>query len=343
MRPNIPNQAGWTVFPRARALPLLLLGALLSLSACTTPATPPAPVRGSVLYNDGARAYQSGKPELAAKSLRAAIQENPDLVMARFLLAQIHREKGDYSAAVEQYQRVADLDPSVFTNHYNLGLMYHLLSRLQEAVTAYLQAIRLNPNDLKSNMYLGMVYAALGQPDLGLPYVQKACELDPRSGEAFANLGVVLDGMRQYTAAEMAYRRAVELSPDRLEVALNLAGCLISQNRHKDAANIFEELLRTQDSSLLRQRYGAALLQLGQPDEAITQFRLALKLNPRNHRALAGLGDAHLAQYRASAMLDEPKRTAALTYWRQSLSLNPQQPQLQALIAEYSAKTLFPE
>ena len=300
--------------------------------------------RGNALYVQGALAYQEGSRDRALAALQSSLQVNPDLIMARFLLGNIYKEQGEYAAAAEQYERVVELDPYVAANHYNLGLVNHLLNRLQIAAASYLQALELNPADPRSNMNLGLVYTALGKPEAGLPYVEKAVELDPRSAEAAANLGVVLDARGEYAAAERAYRRAIELDSDRVETAINLAGNLVSQQRYKEAIAVYEQILRTteNDSALLRQRYGYALLQAERPDEAVQQFDLALKMNPQNYQAMNGMGDALLAQYRQSAMLDEMKRTAAVVHWKQSLALNPNQPRVAALVKEYSGTGLFP-
>jgi tetratricopeptide (TPR) repeat protein len=213
---------------------------------------------------------------------------------------------------------------------------------LQEAASSYLAALKLNPHDMKSNMYLGLVYTALGKPQAGLPYAQKAAEIDPQSCEAHANLAVVLDAVKDYPAAEREYRRAIELDSNRVETLVNLAGNLAAQKRFKEAISVYEQVLKQKDSSLLRQRYGYALLGNGQPPEAIREFQAALQSNPRNYQAMNGLGDALLAQYRDSAMLDEQKRAQAMDYLKKSLDVNPQQPKVTALIKEYAGGTIFP-
>lgn len=294
------------------------------------------------LYVQAAVAYQEGDKERAASALRQAIAESPDLIMARLLLGSIYRDQGNYSAAADQYRYAVELDPYTASNHYNLGLMYHLLNQLHDAASSYLQALKLNPADVKSNMNIALVYTALGHPEEGLPYAKKAVELDPKSADASSNLGVVLDQMGNPSAAEAAYRKALELSPDSASVALNLAGSLVSQKRYKDAAGVYDQVIKMKDSSLARQRYGYALLQLDRPADAIAQFSAAIRQDAGNYLAFNGLGDAALAQYRASAMLDEKKRTQAVDYWKKSLELNPNQPRVAALVKEYTDKSLFP-
>src|ERR1041385_966116 len=179
-----PGRAGWGMFA---ALALCLAG------GCSYSDRPAArSVSGSMgtaHYVDGALAYQNGKRERAISALHLALRDNPNLIMARYLLGTIYKDQSEYEAAAKQFQRVVELDPYSYSNHYNLGLMYHLLNRLQEAMGSYMRALELNPLDSKTNMNIGLVYTALGDPQKGLPYVQKAADLDPKSADAQANLG----------------------------------------------------------------------------------------------------------------------------------------------------------
>lgn len=328
---------------RQRVACYLVIGTVGLFSGCAQEARPPVEtVKGTNWYVEGALAYQQGDQAKAIQSLQSALQENPNLIMARFLLGGIYRDKGQYAAAAEQYERVVELDPYVYTNYYNLGLMYHLLSRLQEATTNYLAALRLNPTDVKSNMYLGMVYTALGKADAGLPYVKKAAELDPKFPDAQANLAVVLDTLGEYSAAETAYRRALELDSNRTETAINLAGCLVAQKRYSEANSVYENIIKAKDSSLVRQRYGSALLAAGRINDAVREFNTAIRMNGRNYYAYNGLAEAMVAEYRKSTMLDEGKRAEAIRYWKHSLELNPNQPRISAAVKEYSEGNLFP-
>jgi tetratricopeptide (TPR) repeat protein len=332
---NITHQTCWSV----------VLSALFLLGGCANrknTADERTETSATKLYVRGALEYQQQNYDSAIRSLDSALRSDPNLIMARFLLGTIHREKGEYDAAAREYERVVQLDPYTYSNHYYLGLMNHLLNRLQEAAANYLTALKLNPNDMKSNMYLGLVYTALGKPEVGLPYARRAVELDPRSAEAAANLGVVLDSNGDYPGAEAGYRRALELDPNRPETLVNLAGALTRQKRYKDAVTAYEQALKMQDSPLVRVFYGYALLYSGRIDEAISQFNQALEQNQRNYQALNGLGDAAAAQYKASSLLDEKKRSDAVGYWKRSLDINPEQPRVAAMIVEYSKGGLIP-
>src|SRR5438105_4866592 len=63
------------------------------------------------LYVRGALDHQSQNDDAASRALESALRQDPNLIMARFLLGTIYREKGDYNSAAVQYERVVQLDP----------------------------------------------------------------------------------------------------------------------------------------------------------------------------------------------------------------------------------------
>jgi Tfp pilus assembly protein PilF len=319
-----------------------LTAAMLLCGSCTSE-KPPETVHADGLYASGAMALQEGQTERAVTDLKAAVGENPNLIMARFLLGNIYRDQGDLPQAAEQYERVVELDPYSYTNHYNLALTQHLMNHLRQARDSYLRAIDLKPDDFKSNMNLGLVYAATGEGNLGVPYARHATEINPASPDAWANLGVVLDAAGHLVDADNAYRKAIELDSTRLEPQYNLAANLVTREKYYEAVAIYERIVQKSDTSMAHERYGSALQHAGRTADAITQLNIALKLNPRNFRALNALGDSSMAQYRDSIMLDEQKRAAAIDYWQRSLLINPEQPRIAEMVKKYATAGLFPK
>src|SRR5207247_828123 len=57
------------------------------------------------LYVRGALDHQNQNDDAASRALESALRHDPNLIMARFLLGTIYREKGDYESAAQQYER----------------------------------------------------------------------------------------------------------------------------------------------------------------------------------------------------------------------------------------------
>lgn len=324
------RQAVW------KAVSIAGLGcAVLAGCRTTTPTAETPRMAGITQYVRGYEAYQTGNRDAAVQSLSAAVEDNPQLITARSLLAEIYRREGNYEEAARQYERLTQLDPYDYLNYYHLGVSRHLLDRIRAAAEAYERALRLKPDDPKTNMNLGLAYMALGDGQKALPHARKAAELQPDSAAAWGNLALVLDSIGQHAEAEQAYRRSLELDPTVTGVRLNFSTNLIRQNRPQEAIGILERLLEEQKSALAHRRLGDAYVAVGQADRARAQYEAALALNPKYYPAMNELAQLRIREYDRGLQLNEALRREAVNLWKRSLSIQPAQPQVQEALKRW--------
>jgi tetratricopeptide (TPR) repeat protein len=290
-------------------------------------------------YIAGARSYQQGDLDRASGELATAVRANPNLVMARIMLADIYVQRSDYKDAKDQYQTLTRLDPYTAANFYGLGLSEQFLNELRASVDNYLHALELDPNDAKSAANLGAVYLSLDDVDNAAKYLERATTLDPKSWYAWLNLGLARDAKGQYKDAEAAYRRAQELDSGQPSVLFNLASNLVTQARPVEAMSIFKQLIeRDAGNARYHKRYADALVVANRTDDADKEYREALRVDPRYYPAMNELGLLLITRYKREAELDDDKKRSALDFWRQSLAVNPDQPRIKALIAEWGPR-----
>lgn len=298
------------------------------------------PPKAVDLYVQGYLQYQQGSTRQAEQSLLAAVDQNPDLRMARATLGDIYRKRGDWSDAATQYEAAVRLDPYTLSNHYYLGLSYQYLRRLREAAEAYKGALRIDPDDLNSNMNLGLVYLALDQLDNAVFFLERATRIDPKSALAWSNLGVAQDSRGSFVLAEASYRRAVELDPNAFVAMQNLGANLISQGKPVPAADVLKDVLAKSDAPLSHRLYGDALALGGDSDAALSQYDLALARDPKDAAALNGKGEVYIQQFEKGLELDDSLRARALEQWNRSLSIDPQQERVAARVKKWQSGPL---
>jgi tetratricopeptide (TPR) repeat protein len=326
----------------------VLIGTAGIIVGCAAKHKPPAPAaevdppdapgapRGIGLYVQAVQAYQKGDTAAAINRLERATRKNPDLRMAHSMLGDLYRSQGNLEQAATQYQETTRLDPYASNNQYRLGLTYQLMNRLKDAAAAYLRAIEIDPNNVQANVNLGLVYLALDQIPDSLKYLRKATQIDPSSAAAWANLGAALDVGGDAEGAERAYKKSLELNGLQDSTLLNLGFNLIGQRKATEAVSVMEQVVKRMDKPVTRRAYGDALVLAGRFDEAIQQYDLALKQDPRYYPALNAKGDALARKYQKGLELDDTVRVAAIEAWKQSLAVNPQQPRIETLIKQWT-------
>jgi tetratricopeptide (TPR) repeat protein len=93
-------------------------------------------------------------------------------------------EKGDYAAALEEYQAAVRIDPSQPTYWHNLGLTQYQLGQLGEAETSLRKAIELHGMYADAHFNLALVLDRQGRVRDALGACTRALELDPLHLEA---------------------------------------------------------------------------------------------------------------------------------------------------------------
>lgn len=299
--------------------------------------SPPAVDR----YVAAVQAHDRGDDATAIAILEAAVKENPNLTMAQTMLGDLYRVNAQYSSAAEHYEAAAQLDPYSPDTNYKLGLMYQLLDRLQDAAAAYLRALKLEPRNVEANMNLGLVYLALDQPDDAVYYTERATQIDPRSSAAWANYGVALDAKRLYAQAETAYRRSLDINDSQNPTKLNLGANLIAQGKPEQAISVLKDVAREEETAVAHRRLAEAYTMARKYDEAASEYRRALNINPKYYPVFNEIARMRIQQYRDGYELDDALRRAAIDAWQQSLKINPNQPHIESQVRQWTDDSLF--
>ena len=120
---------------------------------------------------------------------------------------------GDFARAVELYERVLQLHPTLATAHRELAMSLMELGRLDAAKDALIDAIKLAPDDAWSFVVLGNVYARLAQPALAKRFQLRALELKPDDAWALNGLAAAEMALGETDAGIAHFAEATRLHP----------------------------------------------------------------------------------------------------------------------------------
>lgn len=101
----------------------------------------------------------------AEKDLLQAIALNPDNAEAHDDLGVLLSRRGDYTQAIEHFQRTIQSDPGYQKAYHNLAVVYQIRGNTQQALARVEQALSLSANDRNSLLLKGEVLTALGRTD----------------------------------------------------------------------------------------------------------------------------------------------------------------------------------
>jgi tetratricopeptide (TPR) repeat protein len=141
-------------------------------------------------------ANQQGRTRDAIESLKQILERDADDAKAIYMLAALHAEIGMTDQAVTEMTRAVELDPTLITAHFQLGLLHYLAARYEEAAIAW-QALD-ETIELKC-LYLfksGLLALVEGQYEDGIQLVESGIE-NNQFNEALNNdMRRIVDGVR---------------------------------------------------------------------------------------------------------------------------------------------------
>lgn len=120
----------------------------------------------------------------ALQSCRETLLQHPDHALAHQQLAEILSRRGERSAAVAALEKAVELNPRLLSARYLLGVEYAMDNRLNEARQHFAEVVRARPDHALAQFNLGIALAKLQQWDDARLHLAEALRLDPSNADA---------------------------------------------------------------------------------------------------------------------------------------------------------------
>ncbi len=320
-----------SLIPRTPRMTLLLILALACAACQTQPLN-----RKAAYHMQQAQLYmEEGLKDSALASFALALEADPHLTAAHLGMGHIYREEGKLDLATRAYEAAYKEEPDSARTNYYLGLVRQLSGNMRSALEHYLRAVAIDPSDQPALEHLATTYMQLGRPADALPYAQRATQSMSASATTWANLGACYMLLGKYEDAVGAFDYAIGRGDQRPEIQISLAEALLKIGHFPQAMQILQPLARTKPSAAVYEHLGYTQFRLGQYDDALASYRAALSYDPHDPASLNGLGVCLMTLYIEGGRNDATLRNQATQAWRQSLKLNPAQPQIIDLMNRY--------
>ncbi len=210
--------------------------------------------------------------------------------------------------------------------YLNEAETYYAEGRLSRAIESYQKAIKADPKNINSYIALAKLQVFNGNYEEALANAENAILLNPNSAEAHAVRGWALGMQGDYLDADTAFSRAKELNPNLSLTYAYQTEVLVDQiNNGEDRLDTLDnataasrQAITLGNQTMEAHRARGLLLEItGNYEQAVTEFQIAIAVNPN-------IADLYLALGRAyRAMGDD---TNAITAFERASTLNPYDP-----------------
>lgn len=190
------------------------------------------------------------------------------------------------------YRAILSRDAGHADAHHLLGLVAYQTGHHQSAAKLIQKALVLDPANPSMMVNLAMVFNTGGQ----WAEAEQLCRLGLRENadepELLHQLAQSLVGQENLDGAQEQYLVALALKPNDVNILNNFATVLIRLSRFEVAAGYLQRAVDVDCGFAMGYaNLGSALRNLGELDRAEDACRAALRLEPRNPRALNNLGN----------------------------------------------------
>jgi len=196
---------------------------------------------------------QSGRLLEAQKDAEEALRQNSNDIAARRLLARVFTSRiGDrqqnridedmLKKAIEQYQKISDLDPKDTESLVMLGRLQKVAQNTVDSEKAYKRALAIDPENEDALTGLAMVYADRGGTSEAADILKKLADKNP-SQKSLRALATTYEQMKEFALAAQTLRRALEMGPaDAAELKHEMAQDLMFAKDYDGALRTYQEL-----------------------------------------------------------------------------------------------------
>lgn len=224
-------------------------------------------------------------------SLSRAADDPAKALQTQFEAAKASLAGGDLGSAEKHYV------DTIALGLHQLAQLSLSLGQIDQAAADLDSALRIKPEDMETQLDAAGVWFREGEVAKAKALLKTAVDKEPRNARAHGLLGriYVFEGDSDHAVQEL--KASVDLSDD-FETSYFYGIALLTAKKLPEAAAWFYQLeSKMGESAPLHMLFGRAYLVARVPQPAISEFRQAIKLDPRYPRAHGFLGYAYLEHF----------------------------------------------
>jgi tetratricopeptide (TPR) repeat protein len=270
------------------------------------------------------------EPDKAIRELTALLAEDPGILVALRTRAVAYETLGQHEAAIRDLRALEKQGALTAEDSVVLGDNLRMAGHLREAAEVLQGTAGKNPKFAQPLLSLAAVFVQEKKMPEASATFEKTLAISPDNLEALRGLGDLglMDG--DLGRAESHYSRILEVDPKDTGAMTKMGVVRMRQGRAAEAVALFQKAIEREPKN------GEALLYLagalaagGRAADALPYFERALAAGQRSSMTLNGL---------ALARLEVGDRAGAAAAFKESLRIDPRQPDIARSLADLGSR-----
>jgi len=281
--------------------------------------------------DEGGKVFEQGDRVKARELLNNALKAEPNSAQVYYLLALSFDAQHDFHQVEEYLKKTISLDPEFYLAYSSLGNVYFERGDFEAAIKQYQYFLDAKGDDPSILNSMGLAHMNLERYDLAIPCLQKALAFDPLNTEIRFNLSAVYRDHGMLDKAVEGFNSIIDMKPDYPNVHNDLGGIYQKQGRNQAALKEYratiehgqKRLLRNSRDTLLLIELAHAYSEIKEYDKAKKLVDDALLMDPHEQRAYLVLASIYRNSNRpeaALAALDKAEKISPKKYIEEAIA-----------------------
>lgn len=270
--------------------------------------------------------FYSGVFEKAIEYLEKALDLNPIEFDQHYELGFSYQAGSEYQKAIKYFEKAIEINPNHYASHLKLGEIYGLNKSLaaiynveydyKKAIQLLNKAIEINSTNADPYYFLAQVHHNANENYYAIREAKKALEIS-KEDRTYSLLGEIYSSQGENIKALEYYEKALNLI-DNWFNKYNVVNSLIKLKEYDRSIVLLNESLAKDSvkytSETDRFMLGNVYSKKGEHKNAISNYKMALELGPKNFDATFGI---------ASSYFNLKNYDEAIKWWLKAVELRP--------------------
>ena len=232
-----------------------------------------------------------GDYEKAGEILLDYIESSPDSREARLLLGATLARDGKYGGAEKLFSGLVEADPQDAKALNNTAVVCRRQGKFQDALEYLREAIDIEPTTAEFHFNMGIVHSQMDNSKAALMSYARAIELESAYIPAYINLGIIYQRLLDNDKACELLGKGLELDQKNPSLHFHYGAALEAKGLLDEAVNEFRTAIRGRPLWLAPvNKLGIVYFKQGQHKKAMSAFNRVLSVDPFNAEAFNSIG-----------------------------------------------------
>ncbi|MBF0252737.1 MAG: tetratricopeptide repeat protein [Candidatus Omnitrophica bacterium] len=156
-------------------------------------------------------------------------------------------DKGHYSRAIDEFNRLIKMGNVTADVFFNLGICCEHEYMDEEAEKAYKKTIELDPDNEEALCRLGTMAIKSDEPKNAIKYLDPLANKSNASFDHIYQLGVAYDKMKEYPKAIEYFKKAIKADPKHSKTYKRLGYAFDASGQHEQAVDCFKKAMEMEE------------------------------------------------------------------------------------------------